>query len=413
MDNFLQAFGMAHDQAMNEVRMGAQLQQMREVAEERRMNMWKMAQEMETYSRQQNYLKGLEPQTVTENVQQRVPNAAPPSDFTEPVDEYQNVQQQRQVLSPDAQSIQDNYGSHMLGALRAGAIKMSDLPKMEPKNLENILADKVRKGEMTLTDAMTLKQKKEKPNKMVGWDKGGKAIYESQMDGKLYYDNGAEYEGGQYQPKAQPTPLNLMIPGYQTSGGQPVTYNTRQPGGGIQNTLQKTPSESDMAAARTTAAIDTVIDETKKAFDNAEKSLPKTATERIAGYPVRVGKVTAQTDENLVLADSLSSGFLAKFARAAGEVGVLTEGDIKRAKKLVPTIHDTKAIRNGKLKQAKELYNEIYQRGRRTGQSNIIGNAPDSNSPPFDMTVPQGADVNQAAKSLAKPTGKYRIIKVR
>ena len=180
---------------------------------------------------------------------------------------------------------------------------------------------------------------------------------------KIREESGARYSGL--------PPIYNVVPGYQTTEGQPAILNVRK--GQIQGgqPLQKTPSEGDVSEVRKKVAIDTVIEEIDKAFDSAETSLPQSPTGRIIGYPTRAGKVMTQADSKLVLADSLSAGFLAKFARAAGEVGTMTEGDIDRARKLIPTIHDTKEVRKGKLRQAKELYNEIYQRGKR--QQNPLG----------------------------------------
>jgi hypothetical protein len=94
----------------------------------------------------------------------------------------------------------------------------------------------------------------------------------------------------------------------------------------------------------------------------------------ITGAPARIAKVKTQSDPNLVLADSLATGFLAKFARAAGEVGVLTDQDIARAKPLTYSIHDTPEVREKKKNAIKGLFQEIYERGKR--QENPLGNAP-------------------------------------
>ena len=163
--------------------------------------------------------------------------------------------------------------------------------------------------------------------------------------------------------QAKAPPIYNVLPGYQSPEGKPVPFNVRS--GSMPSELQKTPSESDVSAARTKETITAIIDEIDSAFDRAGKSLPRNATERVSGYATRLAKLKTQTDPNLVLADSLSQGFLAKFARAAGEVGVLTDQDIERARKLAVNIHDTPEVRKGKLSGIKNLFNEIYERGKR------------------------------------------------
>ena len=143
-------------------------------------------------------------------------------------------------------------------------------------------------------------------------------------------------------------PIYNVIQGYQTPEGQPVGYDVRK-GKVLSNTpLQKTPSESDIGEVRKKVSIDAIIDEIDKAMTVADKELPKTPSERITQYPIRPVKVWTQSSHNLAYAESVSKGFLAKFARAAGDVGTLNEGDIKRANELRITIHDTKTVREMK-----------------------------------------------------------------
>ena len=200
-------------------------------------------------------------------------------------------------------------------------------------------------------------------------------------------------KAAQYNQSKAP-PINVVVPGYQTPEGMPIKTNLRERGLGVNpEGIQKTPSEADVGEARKKTSIDAILDEMSQAFDRAEKALPENATERVAGYPMRKGKAFVQSDPNLTLADSLSKGFLAKFARAAGEVGTMTEGDISRAASLVPSINDTKAVRTGKLKQAKDLYNEIYQRGKR--QNSPLGTQ-------TERTVTK--------KFISKSTGKTKYV---
>jgi hypothetical protein len=178
-------------------------------------------------------------------------------------------------------------------------------------------------------------------------------------------------------------PLNVIVPGYQDAEGNPVKTSLRSPNfekpkGG----LQKTPSEADIKEARTKTTMDAVIDEFEGSFKLAEKSLPKNTKERISGYPQRQAAILMQSDPNLTLAANLRQGFLAKFARAAGEVGTLTDQDIARAEQLVPTENDVPEVRKGKLDKMRSLANEIYIRGQR--QVNPLGNANTQKQPLSD-----------------------------
>jgi hypothetical protein len=199
--------------------------------------------------------------------------------------------------------------------------------------------------------------------------------------------------------KSKAPDIYNVVPGFQTPEGKPAIMNVRG-GNIITGETQITPSAADVSEARKQVGMDAVLNEISSAFDTAEKSLPKTATERVVGYPSRSLKNLAQTTPSLTLADSLSAGFLAKFARAAGEVGTMTEGDIDRASKLVPTIHDTKEVRDGKLKQAKELYNEIYSRGRR--QKAPLGKPPEVSKAIIGMGI--------IGRGIEKATGK-KVVK--
>jgi hypothetical protein len=54
-----------------------------------------------------------------------------------------------------------------------------------------------------------------------------------------------------------------------------------------------------------------------------------------------------------------------KMIRALGEVGTLTDRDVARAEAAMPTINDTKAVRDKKFQQLRGLLGEIYERGKR------------------------------------------------
>jgi hypothetical protein len=186
-----------------------------------------------------------------------------------------------------------------------------------------------------------------------------------------------DYSRGQLKSTTEPAQIFQVIPGYQTPSGQPAKTSLRTPD--VPPDLQKTPSEADIKEARTFTGVSAVIDEIDRAFKEAERALPKDEVDRVVGYAGRVAAVKTQTDPKLVTANAMAESFLAKFARAAGEVGTLTDQDVARAKPLVYSIHDTPAVRQDKSDKLKALYREIFERGKRQenplGPNNPVGTA--------------------------------------
>ena len=87
---------------------------------------------------------------------------------------------------------------------------------------------------------------------------------------------------------------------------------------------------------------------------------------RILRAPQAQIGVLLQADPAMVQFEALKGGTLATFVRIFGDVGALSEGDIDRAKNLMPKllpIPDTREVALGKLKQLRKLIQEISQRG--------------------------------------------------
>lgn len=59
---------------------------------------------------------------------------------------------------------------------------------------------------------------------------------------------------------------------------------------------------------------------------------------------------------------AMADGMLANISRATGERGVLTNQDIDRVKKNIPTVLDTDTVARNKLKNIDDLFNEFQQR---------------------------------------------------
>jgi hypothetical protein len=215
--------------------------------------------------------------------------------------------------------------------------------------------------------------------------------------------------------KSKAPDIYNVVPGFQTQEGQPAAFNVRSGAMGGGTPLQKTPSESDIKEARTKTTMDAVIGEFEKSFgmtndgvitsvdpkNPINKTMPSGSVERVAGYPARAVSILAQSDPKLSLADKLSKGFLAKFARAAGEVGTLTDQDIGRAEQLVPSINDVPEVRAGKMTKIRALATEIYERGKRQEYPLKKGGSSSSNR--VDKTiVERRASKNRPGVTLIK-----------
>lgn len=147
----------------------------------------------------------------------------------------------------------------------------------------------------------------------------------------------------------------------------------RSGGGGSLNTEEKfegnikpkTPSESDIKFERDYTSAIALIDELENKFKSISTSLPKTATERITGYPIRQYGKIMQINPDLVAVDAMRAATLPKLIRALGEVGTLTDADIKRASEAMPTTNDIDEVRTQKFGQLRNLIGEINSRGKR------------------------------------------------
>lgn len=97
--------------------------------------------------------------------------------------------------------------------------------------------------------------------------------------------------------------------------------------------------------------------------------LPTTGSERVSEAPRLYGESFKQSNQNIVLYETLKDGFLATIARAAGERGVLTDQDTRRAAALFPVVvpgigrlPDTKETAKNKMNQIRSLLDEFVRR---------------------------------------------------
>ena len=358
------------------------------------MQMMKLAAELQGMARQQQQEQGIASMFTPQQQPSTFRETQAPDPYGLSGGPVSELIPGRMGYRPEAQGVLSQYAPEaresVAALMRGGKPGQELINKLfqrqtGPKNLENLLTESVQRGEEPsplLVNALKMKRQQEGKEVNVaneidtvlgGMFPGYYTDPAKRQQALAYYStpegSKAVQSKAQQYAQGKAAPIYNIMPGYQSPEGQPVTVNVRS--GKIPQGLQKTPSESDVSAARTKGTITAIIDEIDSAFDRAEKSLPSNATERVSGYATRIAKLKTQSDPNLVLADSLSQGFLAKFARAAGEVGVLTDRDIERAQKLAVNIHDTPQVRKGKLNGIKSLFNEIYERGKR--QENPLG----------------------------------------
>ena len=116
-------------------------------------------------------------------------------------------------------------------------------------------------------------------------------------------------------------------------------------------------SQQQKNTVLTLSKSDVIIKQIKDAIDKV--NLADTAIgAKFKGLALNA-QALAKTNVNAVAYKSLSQGLLAQLARATGEVGVLTDQDIARAKSLIPTFYDTKETATAKLEQLQSFFTDL------------------------------------------------------
>lgn len=120
-------------------------------------------------------------------------------------------------------------------------------------------------------------------------------------------------------------------------------------------------SESDKKGLSNFKSATAVIEDIKKYSElvNTFEAGYAGAGRVVKGTKRWIGGVL-QTDPNVTMLGS-KKAHLAKLLRSMGEVGVLTDRDIKRGEKAVPSAFDTKTVAETKLSDLDELFIEIEE----------------------------------------------------
>lgn len=92
--------------------------------------------------------------------------------------------------------------------------------------------------------------------------------------------------------------------------------------------------------------------------------LAKTALERATRGPELMLGATTQTNPDAALFKGFVEGTIGPLIRALGEKGALSEGDTKRALKLVPSLLDTEPIALQKVQQIEDIINAAGGKGK-------------------------------------------------
>lgn len=134
---------------------------------------------------------------------------------------------------------------------------------------------------------------------------------------------------------------------------------------GTEGLLPKQPLESDVKFQREYLSSKALLDTLVNKFKEAEKYLSKNPSDRIFGYPARIAAIKLQTSPALASLEAAKEATLSKIIRSLGETGQLTDRDVERAKKAMPSINDTEDVRNEKFATLYTLTEEVFNRGNR------------------------------------------------
>jgi hypothetical protein len=124
--------------------------------------------------------------------------------------------------------------------------------------------------------------------------------------------------------------------------------------------------------------VRSVLDRLDELAPGAFAAVGPGVTGRVVGGVQVKGQLSGQTNQDAVQFNSLAEGTLAPIIRALGEKGTLAEGDVKRARQLIPTLGagltglpDTPETARNKLKQLRDLMLDIETRaaGSKAGGS--------------------------------------------
>jgi hypothetical protein len=156
IDSFSKGLNFAHTMENDRRLQAAQQQQ----AQMQQMQMMKLAAELSGIARQQQQQEVLSQSLQPVQEPSRFQQAPQQDNFGLSQNPPQELVSGGMRQSPFAKQLSAEFGN-IAPRLVGMGYPIKDLPKMDTKSLENILADRVRSGEMTLQEAMSMKKSQE------------------------------------------------------------------------------------------------------------------------------------------------------------------------------------------------------------------------------------------------------------
>ncbi len=160
----------------------------------------------------------------------------------------------------------------------------------------------------------------------------------------------------------QPTIPAMLSPEGAGALGVPYGTTAQQAAGARPLTAAQ---RTKLDAQNASLAIVDNMERQIQALTKAGTKFPTGPLERIRAIPQTAKDIYLQANPQLVRVHRQVEGTLALIVRSLGEVGTLTDGDIERARSLMPTfapIPDTEAVIQQKLAGLRELIREVTAR---------------------------------------------------
>ena len=160
----------------------------------------------------------------------------------------------------------------------------------------------------------------------------------------------------------QPTIPAMLSPEGAGALGVPYGTTAQQAAGARPLTAAQ---RTKLDAQNASLAIVDNMEQQIQAIAQAGTKFPTGPLERIRAIPRTAKDVYLQANPQLVRVHRQVEGTLALIVRSLGEVGTLTDGDIERARSLMPTfapIPDTEAVIRQKIEGLRQLIREVVSR---------------------------------------------------
>jgi hypothetical protein len=274
---------------------------------------------------------------------------------------------------------------------------ISTIPdKEKATTLEGLLADKVHKGEMTLQDAYKIKKAQEEKPKEINVSNEIESILAGMPEFKGYYtdsevrkkaldyyaeNSDAVREKAAIYARSKTPPVYTPV---LTDKGI-VPFGTRGPNAGNFQPTPNAPKKPLSAAeADEMAALDSVLESVNKTKKLYKKEFVGPVAGRKGAVTGAIGKGTTEDEQEFRASN-------AEIKKTLFDLGgkQLTLNEIRVLTPFLPDVNDPPITYEMKVKNFETKYRDILSKKtkRFTGMGYGVGNAPNSNAPPFDATI--------------------------